>query len=263
MDRAAKRAHRRHGEGAEEDEDQHIPPSQMTPEQRRHYEVMQFQKELNKKKEYFQNIEAEIVPIVEVDPKDEESTASLAFEQQPTLPAEESAREKNVKEETGSEGSSSHSGDDEGDEDAGSKKEDDPDGEKDQSGSASDEEGRRATESRSESGASQSGESQVETEQMLNERMYNEYCPADPEVVSLKRIRKLQFSKQFEKARVLLVNWQHDFNYNHILNKLCGLCAVVPPNLQAIILSLPPKATFVDTHLAEQLQKLIQCRYFN
>lgn len=53
----------------------------MTAEQRRHYDVMQFQKDLNKKKDYFQNIEKEIVPIVEADPNEEESMASLMHDQ--------------------------------------------------------------------------------------------------------------------------------------------------------------------------------------
>lgn len=87
--------------------------------------------------------------------------------------------------------------------------------------------------------------------------MYVEYCPTDPEVVSLKKIRKLQFTKQFEKAKILFVNWHFEFSYNHILNKLCCLSAVISGGVQAIIVSLPPSATFVDTHLAEQLQKLL------
>lgn len=87
--------------------------------------------------------------------------------------------------------------------------------------------------------------------------MYNEYCPTDPEVISIKKIRKLQFTRQFERARIIMVNWQYDYSYNHILNKLCSLCSVISGGVQAIIVSMPPNATFVDTHMAEQLQKLL------
>jgi hypothetical protein len=37
----------------------------------------------------------------------------------------------------------------------------------------------------------------------------------------------------------------------------------MPTYLQAIIIGLPPNATFVDTHLAEQLQKILQFKNYS
>lgn len=83
--------------------------------------------------------------------------------------------------------------------------------------------------------------------------MYQDFTPQDAEIISIKRLKKLDFKKQFEDAQVLFINYQYENSYNHILTKLLSLAAIMPTMLQAIIVGLPPNATFVDTHIAEQL----------
>lgn len=57
--------------GKEDDED--VPYSEMTEDQKRRVDVSRFQRDLNKTKPYFANIEGEIVPIVEARELEEES----------------------------------------------------------------------------------------------------------------------------------------------------------------------------------------------
>lgn len=90
-----------------------------------------------------------------------------------------------------------------------------------------------------------------ETEQQLNEKLYNDYAPEFPDIISAKKMRKLQFTRQFAEARVLFVNFQYDHSYDHVLTKLMSLYQQVPATVQAVIVGLGPNATFVDTTVAE------------
>jgi len=57
--------------------------------------------------------------------------------------------------------------------------------------------------------------------------------------------------KKFENSQAILINYQFENNYNHILTKLLSLVVILPQSLQLIIVSLPPDATFCDSLLAE------------
>ena len=81
--------------------------------------------------------------------------------------------------------------------------------------------------------------------------------------MGLKKIRKTHFVKELENqdGRVIFVNFQYENGYNHMIQKLIGLINVLPSSIQAIILGLPPNATYIDTHLAEILQKLLMYKH--
>ena len=86
-----------------------------------------------------------------------------------------------------------------------------------------------------------------ETQQQSNEREYIEFAPTEPEIMSLKKMRKLSFHKKFDDAKVIFVHYQYEYSYNHLLQKLLSLVPVMPAGLQALIISMPPDATFLDT----------------
>lgn len=70
-------------------------------------------------------------------------------------------------------------------------------------------------------------------------------------------MRKLSFRNQFEEAKAIFINFQYEFSYNHILNKLISLVSIINKQISTIIVGLPPKTPFVDMHLAEKLQKTL------
>ena len=68
-------------------------------------------------------------------------------------------------------------------------------------------------------------------------------------------------AKKYDTAKILFVNYQYEGNYNHILNKFVSLIAVMPSTLKAVILTLPEGATYLDSTLAEHLQRLLLLKH--
>ena len=89
---------------------------------------------------------------------------------------------------------------------------------------------------------------------MTKEKAYNQEPFTEPELLPANKIRKHPRLKawNFEDAKIIFVNFQFENSYNHIMTKLISLVAEIPTHIQALIVSLPPEATFCDSHLAEQ-----------
>ena len=93
--------------------------------------------------------------------------------------------------------------------------------------------------------------------------MYVELAPTEVDLyANLPKLRKAcsEFSKNFGESKALFVNYQYEDGYNHLLSKLISLIMVLPDNLRLLILGLPQGATYVDTHLAEHLQRMLHLK---
>lgn len=88
-----------------------------------------------------------------------------------------------------------------------------------------------------------------------------ELAPTEPELLTGPKLRKCTFNKKFEGAQVLFVNYQYEQNYHHILTKLVSLISILPPALVLLVVTLPPNATYVDTTLAEHLQRMMPAKH--
>jgi len=71
--------------------------------------------------------------------------------------------------------------------------------------------------------------------------------------MSFKKMKKLSFNKKFGEAKVIFVQYQYENSYNHLLQKLLSLVQVMPQGLQMLVISMPPGATYLDTHMAESV----------
>ena len=61
--------------------------------------------------------------------------------------------------------------------------------------------------------------------------MYEEDAPEDPDTWTLPKMKKLSFLKEYDAAKIIFVNYQYKYSYNHILTKLISLVPVMPPTL--------------------------------
>lgn len=76
-----------------------------------------------------------------------------------------------------------------------------------------------------------------------------EFCPTEPEPLPIKKIKKLAFIKQIENCTVLMLRFQHENSYNHILNKLISIANFLPSTLELVIVAVD--TTYLDTNLAQ------------
>lgn len=74
-------------------------------------------------------------------------------------------------------------------------------------------------------------------------------------------MRKLDFGPTYDNAQVMLMNYQYEYSYNHVLTKLIALIPLVPTTLKLLIVALPPDATYLDTTLAEHFQMSMKAKH--
>lgn len=65
------------------------------------------------------------------------------------------------------------------------------------------------------------------------------------------------FIKEFSDSKAIFIHYQYEDSYNHILNKLISLISMLPDALKVLIVGLPPNASYIDSHLAEHLQRIL------
>ena len=78
-----------------------------------------------------------------------------------------------------------------------------------------------------------------------------------------KKLKKTSLHKKYDGAKVIFLNYQYESSYNHIISKFISLIQVMPSGCKAIIISLPESATFIDSQLAEHLQRLMFFKHGN
>lgn len=246
----------------------------MTEEQKREFDIENFKNDLNKQKPYFVSIPQQIDPIVEalddleqsiIRPPDSEMSVEEGEDMDTdTLSKKKSSRRKSTIKGKDSDGSYSaeESGEESMEEEQTEKKVEGDDGE------ATGEEGEGDATEGSEKGSEKIVKSEQlnscenseemtdeEPEQIANEQEYIELASRKPDFFKVSKMKKLHFATKFEDAQAIMVNFQYETDHDHILKKLIGLIPVIKPSTQCIILGMPPNATFVDTHVAEQFQK--------
>ena len=259
---------------ARREDQKSIQYESMTEEQKREFDIENFKKDLNKQKPYFVSIPQQIDPIVEAVDDLEQSIIRLPDTEMSleegedmdtdTLSKKKSSRRKSTIKGKESDGSYSpeESGEESMEEEQTEKKAEGDDGE------ATGEEGEGDATEGSEKGSEKVVKSEQlnscehseemtdeEPEQISNEQEYIELASLKPDFYKVSKMKKLHFATKFEDAQAILVNFQYENDHDHILKKLIGLIPVIKPSTQCIILGMPPNATFVDTHVAEQFQK--------
>lgn len=89
----------------------------------------------------------------------------------------------------------------------------------------------------------------------------------EPDMINKQKVKRYiqrepRFNKQFNgETTVYLVNYQYENNPNHILQKLISLVNVMPTRLMLVIITMPQDATYVDTTMAEQLQRVMWTKH--
>jgi hypothetical protein len=87
----------------------------------------------------------------------------------------------------------------------------------------------------------------------MNEKAYiegqldREGLPEQMKASKIKKQVKRTFGDEADStSKLLFVNFQFENSYNHILTKLIPLVRTIPGSVLAMVISLPPDATFCD-----------------